>query len=71
MANNPNPAPADSLPRLLVDSREARRLLGGVCEKTLFNLRKSGALGYVQIGSRVMYRMTDLIAFAERGAVRP
>jgi hypothetical protein len=51
---------------LLVDEREARRLLGGLCPKTMFNLRRSGLLPFVKIGSRVMYRPTELAIWIER-----
>lgn len=59
-----------SLPPLVVDEREARRLLGGLCAKTMYNLRQSGALQFLKIGTRTMYRVSDLIAFAEGGAVQ-
>jgi hypothetical protein len=39
---------------LLVDEKEACRLLGGLCGKTLYNFRQQG-LPSVKIGSRVMY----------------
>ena len=50
---------------LLVDEREARRLLGGVCAKTMYNLRCQG-LPFVKIGSRVMYSPADLAAWIQR-----
>jgi hypothetical protein len=53
-------------PPLLVDEREARRLLGGLSVKTMYNLRRSGELPSVKIGSRIMYDPTDLRAFVER-----
>jgi predicted DNA-binding transcriptional regulator AlpA len=46
-------------PQLLVNEVEARRLLGGLCAKTLYNLRREG-LPFVKIGSRVMYDPADL-----------
>jgi len=49
-----------------VDEREARRLLGGLSVKTMYNLRRSGELPSVKIGSRIMYDPTDLRAFVER-----
>ena len=55
-----------ALSPLLVDEREARRLLGGVCAKTMYNLRRSGELRAVKIGSRIMYDMVDLRAFIDR-----
>ena len=51
---------------LLVNEREARRLLGGLCAKTMYNLRQTGALVGVKIGSRTMYDVADLRAFVER-----
>lgn len=51
---------------LIVDEREARRLLGGLCAKTMYNLRRSGELLGIKIGSRVMYDVADLRAFIER-----
>jgi hypothetical protein len=56
---------ASSLAPLLVDEREARRLLGGLCAKTMYNLRRSGALPSVKIGSRTMYDVADLRAFID------
>ena len=59
-------APATSTPPLLVDEAQARRLLGGLCAKTMYNLRRSGELPFVKIGSRIMYDVADLKAFIER-----
>ena len=59
-------APAPTLAPLLVDEREARRLLGGLCAKTMYNLRRSGDLGGVKIGTRIMYDVADLRAFIQR-----
>ncbi len=53
-----------SLPPFLVDDPQARRLLGGVCAKTMYNLRQAG-LPHVKIGSRVMYDVADLRAYIE------
>jgi hypothetical protein len=50
---------------MLVDEREASRLLGGLCAKTMFNLRRAGELRGVKIGSRTMYDPADLRAFVE------
>jgi hypothetical protein len=44
---------------LLVDEAEARRRLGGLCSKTIYNLRKQG-LPSVKIGTRTMYDPRDL-----------
>jgi hypothetical protein len=51
---------------LLVDEQEARRLLGNVCLKTMYNLRKSGALPVVMVRDRVMYDVADLRAFIQK-----
>lgn len=58
--------PAEPLPPLLVDEREARRLLGGLCAKTMYNLRRAGDLPTVKIGSRIMYDLADLRRFIDR-----
>jgi hypothetical protein len=50
---------------LLVDEREARRLLGGLCPKTMYNLRQQG-LPFIKVGSRVMYAPADLAGWIER-----
>jgi hypothetical protein len=49
---------------LLIDEREARRLLGGLSVKTLYNLRRRG-LPHMKIGSRTMYSPADLAAWIE------
>lgn len=56
---------ADPLTPMLVDEREARRLLGGLCAKTMYSLRRSGGLPGVKIGSRVMYDVADLRHFID------
>ena len=53
------PAELQPMPLLLVSEREAARLLGGLCLKTLFNLRRQG-LPFVRVGARVMYSPDDL-----------
>ena len=58
--------PAPALTPLLVDEREARRLLGGLCAKTMYNLRKAGELPIFTDGSWTMYDVADLRAFIER-----
>lgn len=58
--------PAEPLAPLLVAEPEARRLLGGLCAKTLYNLRRAGDLPGVKIGSRTMYDLCDLRAFVDR-----
>ena len=57
--------PAEPLHPLLVNEQDARRLLGGLCAKTLYNLRQSGELPGVKIGSRIMYDVADLRRFIE------
>ena len=57
---------AEPLTPMLVNEREARRLLGGLCAKTMYNLRRAGELPGVKIGSRIMYDVADLRAFIER-----
>jgi len=66
-SNTQTHAPDDRAAPLLVDEHEARRLLGGLCAKTMYNLRRSGSLPFLKIGIRVMYRMADLVTFVERG----
>jgi hypothetical protein len=51
---------------MLVDEREARRLLGGLCTKTMYNLRRAGELPGVKIGTRTMYDVADLRRFIDR-----
>ena len=58
--------PVEALTPLLVNERDARRLLGGLCAKTLYNLRRSGQLPGVRVGSRVLYDVADLRAFIDR-----
>jgi hypothetical protein len=58
-----SPAVQDA-PPLLVDEQEARRLLGGLCLKTMYNLRRQG-LPFVKIGSRTMYSPFDLSRWVE------
>lgn len=54
------------MPPLLVDEREARRLLGNVSTKSLFNWRCHAGLPYVRLGKRVMYCPTDLLRWIEQ-----
>lgn len=54
--------------RLLVNEREARALLGGLCAKTMYTLRRQGLLKSVKVGARTMYRPDDLRDFARRGS---
>ena len=66
MPADPLGSPVTALPPLLVDEHEARRLLGGLCAKTLYNLRRAGELVAVKIGSRTLYDVADLRRFVER-----
>jgi len=50
---------------LLVNEAEARRLLGGLCPKTMYNLRRRG-LPHVKIGARTMYCPSDLAAWVRQ-----
>jgi len=59
-------ASAPALAPLLVNERQARQLLGGLCAKTLYNLRRAGELPGVKIGSRIMYDVADLRRFVDR-----
>ncbi len=52
------------LPRLLVSPREAARMLA-VSERTLFSLRKAGAIPAVQVGRCVRYSLDDLRRWIE------
>jgi hypothetical protein len=63
MSSNSTSACAASL---LVNERDARHMLGGLCAKTMYNLRRSGALVGVKIGTRTLYDVADLRAFVDR-----
>jgi hypothetical protein len=65
MTGKPLESP-NALARLLVNEREAQQLLGGLCAKTLYNLRRSCELPAIKIGSRTLYDVSDLRAFVER-----
>ena len=54
----------ESLKPFLVAEPEARRLLGGLSTKTMFNLRRRG-LPFVKVGSRTMYDPRDLARWIE------
>ncbi len=62
MASNTNP-PATTAP-LLVDRREAARLLG-VSPGTIDNLRKRGQLPSLKLASRRLFDVADLRRFIE------
>ena len=54
------------IPGLLLTDAEAAKLTR-LCPKTLYRERKAGRLAYVRVGTRrVLYRIEDLKAFAER-----
>ena len=59
------PETAVSVEPLLLSEREAARVLGNLCQKTLFNLRQRG-LPYIKVGTRVMYRPRDLERWIEQ-----
>jgi excisionase family DNA binding protein len=56
-----------ALPRLLVSPREAARMLA-ISERTLFSLRKAGAIPAVQVGRAVRYSMDELQAWIRRAS---
>ena len=56
------PAKPAPTPALLVNEREAGRLLG-VTARTVYELRRTGELPAVRIGSRVLYSRDDLSDF--------
>jgi excisionase family DNA binding protein len=62
VASNTNP-PATTAP-LLVDRREAARLLG-VSPGTIDNLRKRGQLPSLKLASRRLFDVADLRRFIE------
>lgn len=49
----------------LMNEDQARRFLGGLCKKTMYNLRKQGGLKWIRCGSRVMYYVKDLVEWIE------
>jgi excisionase family DNA binding protein len=51
----------------LIAEKEAATLLG-ISRLTLLRQRKDGKISFVRIGSRVLYRRTDLDHFVERRA---
>ncbi len=56
--------PARDSDRLIAE-KEAAKLLG-ISRLTLLRQRKGGEISFVRIGSRVLYRRTDLDHFVER-----
>ena len=52
----------------LVGYEEAARVLGGVSSVTIWRLERAGRLERVQIGSRTMFRRSDLDALITKGA---
>ena len=65
--HTPPPSPE---PPLLVDSREAARLLG-CCERTLWGLTRDGKLPVVRLGRAVRYSRTTLMDYIRRAEGRP
>jgi len=45
--------------RLLISEREAAKMLN-LCPRTLFNLRQDGAIPFVRVRTRIMYRVSAL-----------
>lgn len=67
MAASPlTPAATERLEPLLLPEPEARRMLGHVSAKTMYNLRKRHELPFVRLGSRIMYTLGGLKSFVER-----
>ncbi|TWT43951.1 Helix-turn-helix domain protein [Phycisphaerae bacterium RAS1] len=64
------PAESQAPAPLLVDRREAARLLG-VSPGSIENLRLRGALPSVKIGARRLYDVADLRAFIEAQKRKP
>ncbi|MFZ2874574.1 MAG: helix-turn-helix domain-containing protein [Phycisphaerales bacterium] len=62
MASDTNTTPTTA--PLLVDRREAGRLLG-VCGNTIDNLRRRGELPSVKIASRRLFDVADLRRYIE------
>jgi hypothetical protein len=56
---------APMLAPILVDEREARRLLGNVSAKSMFNWRRLADLPFVKLGNRTMYCPADLARWIE------
>jgi excisionase family DNA binding protein len=54
----------DAIPPLLVDRREAARLLG-ICERTIDTLAKRRELSSVRIGRRVLFPLNGLHRYIE------
>jgi len=63
-STNLSNTPPNQLAPLLIDETHARQLLGGLCVKSLYNLRKQG-LPFVKIGARTMYDPRDLARWIE------
>jgi excisionase family DNA binding protein len=51
--------PKSPVPVILVDAREASRLLA-ICPRTLWQLTRSGVVPSIRIGRSVRYRVADL-----------
>jgi hypothetical protein len=65
MSNLPHPAPTDPLPHPLLSEREAARLLGLTCSRTLCEWRRlRKGPPYRKVGRLVRYTVDDLLAFA-------
>ena len=64
MTANPFQRDPVPTPKLLLTTRQAAEALQ-VCEKTVFNLTRSGQLRAVKIGSAVRYAVADIEAFIQ------
>lgn len=56
---------ADGIGPGLISERDAAEWLG-LSVKSLFNLRRRGALPFCRIGTRILYTPADLQAFVEQ-----
>lgn len=52
--------------KLLTEVEVGRRLR--LSRATLFTLRRSGKIGYVQVGTSIRYRIGDVVRFIEENA---
>jgi len=55
--------------RLLVNEPEAARLLS-LSPRTLFSLRQSGEMPFIQLGRAIRYRVADLYQWIEKNIIR-
>jgi excisionase family DNA binding protein len=70
-ARKPSEATEAHLKDELVSYEEAARILGGVSLVTIWRLARAGQLEQVKIGSRTMFRRSDLDALVRTGTRIP